>query len=118
MIQKGNYYTCDRDMCFSVDASFTCAHASHNDVVLEIVETPKEKQLNALGQIAMDRQRWYYIRIQRQKEYEFVCEFLTEVQASLPKPTGGALMVSGSMNLGGAVPHHLQIWPAFGIPSY
>ena len=110
---------CDSGACFSTDGSFTCAHASHNDVVLEIVETPKEKQLNALGQIAMDRQRWYYIRIQRQKEYEFVCELLTEVQASLPKPSGGALFVSGSQRIGGPVPEPLQIWPiSHGTPSY
>ena len=90
-----------------------------DDIVVTILETEKEKQLRALRQIASDRQDWYYIRIRRQKEYEFVCELLREIKASLPVPSGGALFVSGSMNLGGAVPFDLQVWPTvYGTPSY
>lgn len=117
MIQKGNYFTCDQGTCFSVDSSFTCAHASHNDVVLEILETPKEKQFRAMGQIASDRAHWEYVRIRRQEEYDFVCNLLRDIKANLPRQTGG--IPSGSMNLGGAVPLDLQIWQTpYGVPSY
>lgn len=109
MIQKGNYYTCNQGTCFSVNASFTCAHASHNDVVIEIVETPKEQQLRALGQIAKDRTHWEYVRIRRQEEYDFVCNLLRQIKANLPVPSGG--IPSGSVRVPGPVPEDLQIWP-------
>lgn len=90
-----------------------------DDTVITILETPKEKELRALRQIATDRQHWYYVRLQRQKEQDFVWDLLREIKANLPRQSGGALFCSGSMNLGGAVPTDLQVWKVpDGTPSY
>ncbi len=82
-----------------------------------ILETPKEKQLRALREIAADRMHWEYVRIRRQEEYDFVCNLLRQIKANLPRQSGG--LPSGSMRLGGAIPEDLQVWPVpYGTPSY
>ncbi len=90
-----------------------------DDTVLTILESPKEKQLRALGDIARDRQHWYYTRKQREQQQDLVWNLLRDIKANLPRQSGGALFVTGSMNLGGAVPEDLQIWPTpDGVGSY
>lgn len=92
---------------------------SRDDIVLTILETPREKELNALRQIAKDRTYWEYERVRRQKKQYLVWDFLRQVKARLPVPTGGALFISGSLRVPGAVPEDLQIWPVpEGTPSF
>ncbi len=88
-----------------------------DDIVLTILETPREKELRALGEIARDRTHWEYVGIQRRKEQDFVWNLLREIKASLPVPSGG--IPNGSIRVPGVVPDDLQVWPVpYGTPSY
>ena len=90
-----------------------------HDIAVTIVDTPKEKELRALREIAADRIHWQYVARQRQQDEQLAWDLLWQIKASLPRPTGGALFVSGSMRIGGPVPEQLQVWPTpHGTPSF